>query len=109
MHAEAALPVYVHEAVVTQNQLIKIAQEVAPDHKWETQVVSTEKMEKEALESLAGPEEKRKPYLMYDFIFRAIYGDGYGGKLSKVDNELLGVKMMSDEEVKELVEAYVEK
>jgi nucleoside-diphosphate-sugar epimerase len=57
-------PVYVHEAVITQNQLIKIAQEVAPGEKWETQVVSTEKLEKEANKSLAGPEEKRKPYLM---------------------------------------------
>ena len=102
-------PVYVHEVVVTQNQLLKIAQDAAPDKKWETQVVSTEKMEKDAYEGLTGPEEKRRPGLMYDFLYRAIFGEGYGGEFTKVDNELLGVKMMSDEEVKKLVEAYVVK
>jgi hypothetical protein len=42
-------------------------------------------------------------------VFRAIFGENYGGELTKVDNELLGVKMMSDEEVKKLVEGYAEK
>jgi uncharacterized protein YbjT (DUF2867 family) len=101
--------VYVHEAVVTQNQFIRIAEEVAPGNKWETTVVDTEKLVKDAYENLAGPAEKRSQYVMYDFLFRAVFGEGYGGELTKVDNELLGIKMMSDKEVKELVASYVVK
>lgn len=92
-------PVYVHEAVVTQNQVVKIVEEADPSKKWDTQVVSTEKLEKDAYEN----------FNAFNFLFRAIFGQGYGGELTKVDNELLGVEMMSAEEVKKLVEAYVEK
>jgi uncharacterized protein YbjT (DUF2867 family) len=102
-------PLYVHEAVVTQNQLLQIAKLADPSEQWKTEVVSTEKLEKEAYESLAGPDEKRNPGLWYDFLFRAIWGEGYGGVLEKVDNDLLGVKMMSENEIKKLVEGYVQK
>ena len=102
-------PVYVHEAVVTQSQMLKIAKDANPSKTWEEQVVSTEKLEQEALDNLAGPEEKRNPGVMYNFLFRAIWGKGYGGEFTKTDNELLGVKMMDGDEVKTLVESYVEK
>lgn len=103
-------PVYVHEAVITQNQLIRIAEEVAPGKSWGTTVVETEMLEREAWEQLKGPVEGRSPFMMYNFLFRAVFGEGYGGDISaKVDNELLGVKMMSEEEVRELVAGYVVK
>ena len=102
-------PVYVHEAVITQNQVLKIAQDAAPDQKWETEVVDTEELERKAVEGLKGPEEKRSPGLLYNFLYRAIFGEGYGGAMTKTDNELLGVKMMSEEEVKTLVEGFVQK
>lgn len=102
-------PVYVHEAVVTQNQLIGIAEEVAPGKKWETEVVGTEMLEREAYESLKGPKEKWKLTWVYDFLFRAMFGEGYGWELKNFDNELLGVKMMSYGEIKEFVAGYVAK
>lgn len=97
-------PVFVHEAVVTQNQLVNIAKDADPSKKWEIQNVDTEKLEMETYEALAGPAEKRNPHLYYNFLFRAIFGEGYGGELTEVDNELLGVTMMSDGEVKKLVQ-----
>jgi hypothetical protein len=93
--------VYVHEAVVTQKQLAAIS-----GKKWDAASVSTEVAEREAYAEL-GKEQPNVGAAMFGFLKRAIWGEGYGGEFTKVDNELLGIRMMSEKEIAELVKAYV--
>ncbi|KAL7944980.1 NAD(P)-binding protein [Trichoderma barbatum] len=95
-------PVYVQDAVVTQNALIQYAKE-KDGIKWEITEASTQEM---YVDSLA---EVRKGItdwsVMQPFVFSSVFGDGYGGDFSShLDNELLGLKGLTDDEVRELVE-----
>ena len=45
---------------------------------------------------------------MIGFIMSAVWGEGYGGNFTgHLDNELLGLKGMSDEEIKALVRSLL--
>ncbi|KAL7272793.1 hypothetical protein RUND412_004380 [Rhizina undulata] len=91
--------VYVHSTAVTQNQLLAIYEKQTGE-KWTVVNVRTEDVEKQAYEKIG-----RKDFSGFvDLIHRAIFGEGYGGDFrGKVDNELLGIKEISDVEVEELV------
>ena len=89
--------VYVHDAVVTQNQMAKMS-----GKEWEAEEVSTEVAEREAYAELEKPQPDFR-LALYGFIKRAIWGRGYGGEFTKVDNEMLGLGIMSEEEVQSLV------
>ena len=93
--------VFVHEAVVTQNQLAALS-----GKKWEAEDLSTDVLEREAYAEL-GKEQPNFASAMFGFIKRAIWGEGYGGEFTKVDNELLGISMMSEREIEQLVKEYV--
>ena len=93
--------VFVHEAVVTQNQLAALS-----GKKWEAEDLSTDVLEREAYAEL-GKEQPNFVSAMFGFIKRAIWGEGYGGEFTKVDNELLGISMMSEREIEQLVKEYV--
>ncbi len=79
--------VYVHDIVVTQNQLLGIAKKVAPEKIWAPVPTKTSDMYEAANAAL----EKGDLSVMYDYIFVGIFTDGYGGKFENVENELLGV------------------
>ena len=96
--------VYVHEAILTQNGIMKIADGIKPGV-WETTMVDTQTMEEAAREGLKKPDPS--PYLTYDFYKRAIWGKGYGGVFEKTDNELVGLKMLSDKEVAEVIRYHM--
>jgi NAD(P)-dependent dehydrogenase (short-subunit alcohol dehydrogenase family) len=93
--------VFVHEAVVTQNQLAALS-----GKKWEAEDLSTDVLEREAYAEL-GKEQPNFASAMFGFIKKAIWGEGYGGEFTKVDNELLGISMMSEREIEQLVKEYV--
>ena len=93
--------VFVHEAVVTQDQLAALS-----GKKWEAEDLSTDVLETEAYAEL-GKEQPNFASAMFGFIKRAIWGEGYGGEFTKVDNELLGISMMSEREIEQLVKEYV--
>jgi NmrA-like family len=93
--------IFVHEAVVTQNQLAALS-----GKKWEAEDVSTDVLEREAYAEL-GKEQPNFASAMFGFAKRAVWGEGYGGEFTKVDNELLGISMMSEKEIEQLVKEYV--
>lgn len=97
-------PVRVQDAAITQRQLLKIAQKVTgtTEDQWQITVTETAPLEAEAYEEL----KKESPNHMlwpYNFIKRAVFAEGYGGRFNKVDNELLGLKEMTDDELEALV------
>jgi hypothetical protein len=81
--------VYVQDMVTSQNRILAVAKKVAPGKKWApvpTQLAAMEKSSNDAL--------KRGEFtlaVMMEYVLVSIFGDGHGGLMGKVDNELLGV------------------
>lgn len=99
--------VYIQDALVTQNQLIQYAKD-KDGVEWDITHASTEKVKEESFAELAKGPDANIMSAMVGFIASAIYGDGYGGNYTgHLDNELLGLKGMTDAQVKELVQSLL--
>lgn len=98
-------PVYIQDAVVTQNSLIRYAKE-KDGVEWNLTHVSTEEM---ITDSLAKVEKGFTDWsVMQPFVFSSMFGEGYGGDFShKLDNELLGLKGLTEPEVRAVVESVL--
>ncbi|KAH7136944.1 hypothetical protein B0J13DRAFT_506722 [Dactylonectria estremocensis] len=95
--------VHIKDIDTTQNQLISLAKEIDPSGEWKIEHANTETEEKEAYEGLA--KGQADVGVILKFLFRAVYGEGYGGKIEKDDNELLGVESLDEEGLKTVVKA----
>ncbi|KAL6803181.1 hypothetical protein GGI42DRAFT_21788 [Trichoderma sp. SZMC 28013] len=88
---------------ISQNGILKVAKEVAPERDWQPEVVKIDDVTRAADERLAkgilGP-ETFVPYLI-----RAVNDPRYGSQFTTLDNELLGVKQLTEKEVKEIVKS----
>ncbi|RMD44675.1 hypothetical protein DV735_g258, partial [Chaetothyriales sp. CBS 134920] len=100
--------VYVQDALVTQNQLIGYAKEV-DGKEWDITHKTTDQTRAEAFEALkSGPAPENLGPILVSFIFSSVFGQGYGGNFSAhLDNDLLGIKPWSDDEVKKLVASFL--
>jgi hypothetical protein len=99
--------IYVHDASVTQKQLIDIARQI-DDHQWQTSIASTVDVERDAYSLLETgvPGDIVKASL--GFIARACWGSGYGGDFTKkIHNEMLGVQMMSHDEIRDMIKEII--
>lgn len=100
--------IFIHDVVTTQNQLLTMAREVTTGDggkEWDVVPVETAQVEADAYEALKlNPKD---PKIFYGFAVRGAFGDGYGGLFQKTDNELLGLREMDLEEVKNIVRACV--
>ncbi|KAI5210222.1 NAD(P)-binding protein [Aureobasidium subglaciale] len=97
--------VYVQTIALSQNQALKIAQKAKPDFKPETENVDLGELEKNAYAELS-KEGGNVGGAMFDFIKVSIFRDGYGNLWDeKNDNELLGIKGLSESEL----EAWIAK
>ena len=100
--------VYVKDIDISQKQLLAIAKKVSdPGKKWEEPtIVDTAELEKSSYESLAKGEFT--PPVMYNFIFRVIFGPPeYGGRFAETDNELLGIKGKTEADVEAILESLI--
>lgn len=99
--------VYVQTAALSQNQVLKIAQKLKPEFKAETESVEIDQVEKDSYAEL-GKENGNIGSAMLGFIKVSIFADGCGNLWDeKNDNELLGIKGLSEKEVEDLVAKYV--
>ncbi|KAM0513360.1 hypothetical protein ACHAPE_008012 [Trichoderma viride] len=98
-------PVYIQDAAVTQNLLIGYAKE-KDDVEWEITHESTEAM---FINSSAKVAKGITGWsVMQPFVFCSVFGDGYGQDFSNhLDNKLLGLKGLTDAEVRALVESLL--
>ncbi|TFB02639.1 Pinoresinol reductase 1 [Trichoderma ghanense] len=98
-------PVYIHDAVVTQHQLIRYAQE-KDGREWKVTHKSTEEMRLSSLEQLAKGNTDWS--ILQPLVFSSFLGEGYGIDFSEhLDNELLGIKGLTEVEVGELVQSLL--
>jgi len=96
--------VHTSEVILTQNQILKIVEQLRPDFKWEVSNVQTSAVLKEGLEAAAGG-DLGMPTFMKILIGTAFAGETYGSAFERTENELFGIKKLTDEDVKKLVNA----
>ncbi|KIM99301.1 hypothetical protein OIDMADRAFT_166926 [Oidiodendron maius Zn] len=90
------------QAILTQNGLLKTAEELRPDIKWESSKVQASVILKEGLDGLEAGDFSM-PVIMKIVTGTAFGGDIYGCAYDKTDNELLGVNELTEAELKKLV------
>ncbi|KAH7305994.1 hypothetical protein B0I35DRAFT_111245 [Stachybotrys elegans] len=97
--------VYVEDTKLTQNKLVEIGKQVAPEKPWAVTSANLDDVTAAADARLAKgiiDAETMVPYL-----FRAIFDESYGSNWEKTDNELLGLKGKTDDEVAAIVKQYI--
>ena len=98
--------VYVQDTATTLKKLAAMG-EKATGGNWEQSVVAVDEMLEQAWAEL----KKDKPnpeVFVFNFLKASIWGEGHGGHFEKLDNELLGLKQMSDAELQKLVNSLAE-
>jgi nucleoside-diphosphate-sugar epimerase len=90
------------QVIITQNKILKIVEELRPDIKWETSKVQTSALLKEGLDS-ASAGDFSMPVVMKVLAGTAFAGETYGAAYDETDNELLGIKELTEEDLKKLV------
>lgn len=97
--------VYVQDVAVSARGLYEIGKRVTPGKEWTEEVVSVDDAVAEGWAEL----KKENPdmgKMFMSFVTAAIWGEGYGAKFEKTDNELLGIKELSKEELEAVVARY---
>lgn len=94
--------VKVSEVILTPNQLLKIAERLRPEDKWEISKVAASAVLKEGLDGYRGGD------FSFPVISKLINGTGlagetYGSAYDETDNELLGVKELTEEDLEKIV------
>jgi uncharacterized protein YbjT (DUF2867 family) len=96
--------VYVHSARVTQNQLIRYARE-KDGVEWDVSVKDTDVIKRESLDELEKGENADVDAAMLGLCVVAMFDTEYGCDFTgKLDNDVLGVKELSEREVRDVVE-----
>ncbi|KAI2631367.1 NAD(P)-binding protein [Hypomontagnella submonticulosa] len=101
-------PVYIQEAAISQKELENYLKKAVGADGWKENVTSIDEGLKQALEENKKPQPNVRSVHMAS-LKAAIWGVGYGGLFEKLDNELLGIKQLSDAEVEALVAKNVPK
>ncbi len=95
------------EIIVTQNQVLRIVRELMPEVNWEV----TSKVSTSAILQ-AGVEEAKagnfgESVIMKILAGTAMAGETYGSAFDETDNELLGIKELSEEDLKKIIAEYL--
>ena len=97
--------VFIEDIKVTQNQLLKLAKEVAPERDWTPKHVKIDDLTNQSDNDLATG--NIGPMTFVNYLFRAVMDPAYGGDFQKTDNELLGLKGKTEKDIKEIIAKLV--
>ncbi|KAM0450018.1 hypothetical protein ACHAPV_008650 [Trichoderma viride] len=92
-------------AAISQNGLLALAKEVAPQRNWEPEVVKIDDVIRVADDRLSKGLLDHETFIPY--LFRAIHDPRYGPKFETLDNELLGLKQVTEAEIKDIFKQYL--
>ncbi|EIN03751.1 NAD(P)-binding protein [Punctularia strigosozonata HHB-11173 SS5] len=95
--------VYFHEAVVSQAKILSIAKELTPGETWAVTESKSAALKARADEKLAKGIFDAE--VAVSLIKYSIFGPGFDPVLRKLDNELLGIKTISDDELRAIVKS----
>nr|CEG05021.1 unnamed protein product [Fusarium clavum]CEG05860.1 unnamed protein product [Fusarium clavum] len=97
--------VYVQDTVLTQNKILELAKE-ATGKEWKVKHAKIDDVTAKSDENIA------KGIIdwptLAPYLFRAIFDEKSVPKFEKLDNELLGIKGVTEDQVKELLEAKIQ-
>ena len=94
--------VYVHDAATTLRKLVAMGRKATETTDWKVEDVAADMLLERAWAEL-GKEKPDPGVFVMDFLKAGIWGEGFGCHFKKNDNELLGVKEMSDDELQGFV------
>ncbi|KFX93508.1 hypothetical protein V490_04806 [Pseudogymnoascus sp. VKM F-3557] len=94
--------VRISEVILTQSTLIDIAKEVNPNQEWNTSIAKSTELVQQSLEAFATGDASF-PTLLKLISGTVLAGDRYGAAYDMTDNDLLGINLMTREELKKLV------
>lgn len=92
-------------AAISQKALLALAKELAPQRNWQPEVVKIDDIVRVADERLAKGLLDHETFIPY--LVRAINDPRYGPKFETLDNELLGLKQLTDAEIKDTLKQYL--
>ncbi|VUC35281.1 unnamed protein product [Clonostachys rosea] len=97
--------VFIEDTKITQNKLLSIVKQVAPEKPWEPEYAK--------LADLAAKGDAKLAQGIFDNdvilgnLYQSIFNPSMGGNFEKTDNKLLGLKGLTDEEVVEVVKKHI--
>ena len=94
--------VYVQDTATTLRKLAALGKKATGADGWTENVVTTDESLEQAWVELKKDQPNPANFVM-QFIKAAIWGEGYGSHYEKLDNDLLGIKEISDAELQDLV------
>lgn len=86
---------------ISQSKILALVKELAPQRDWQPEVVKIDDITRVADERLAKGLLDFQTFTPY--LIRAINDARYGPKLETLDNELLGLKQLTEAEIREVV------
>ncbi|KAL3302296.1 2'-hydroxyisoflavone reductase [Colletotrichum asianum] len=100
-------PVYVHEGLMSQKEILGHAKEVISGGEWHEEQVHLEELEKHlvAQATVDGP----KMGVFHVYAVKGAFGDGLGNQYGETDNQLLGIQPLSKEGVKKMLAGIIAK
>ncbi|KAI1499076.1 hypothetical protein F5X99DRAFT_420128 [Biscogniauxia marginata] len=98
-------PVYIQDTAITLEKLAALGKKATGDATWKEDIVSVDEMVEQSWVELKSPNPDPHKFV-YGFIKAAIFGEGYGAHYETLDNDLLGIKGLSDAEVQDLLNRY---
>lgn len=99
--------ILVHEAVVSQNQIIGLARRRDPAS-WNLHYASTEESRSTAFAVLSRGNPDEVWGAMVGLLAAVVYGQGYGSDFTgKTENNLLEVDMLTEKELEEVIARYL--
>jgi hypothetical protein len=101
--------IFIQDTLTSQNKLLAIARKLTPGKKWETVPVDTAEMKAHSDANIG--KGMFDLNTMYAYLYVANFGEdrAYGAHFQKLDNELLGIKEKTEEEIEETVKTYLPK
>jgi uncharacterized protein YbjT (DUF2867 family) len=90
------------EIILTQNEVLAIAQELEPETKWDINKINTKVLLKDTLQTI-GQGDFSMPVMMNILKATAFGGDEYGSAYDETDNKLLGIKELTKDDLKNLI------
>ncbi|KAK4940289.1 hypothetical protein LTR10_019609 [Elasticomyces elasticus] len=98
--------IHVHDAVLTQHGIIALAKRRDPSD-WTLQHSSIEETKANALATFARGDPDELWGAISGMILTAVYGEGYGAEFTgRTQNEILGVPLLTEEELEEVIAVY---
>jgi putative NADH-flavin reductase len=102
-------PVWIQDTLTSQNRLLAIAKKLTPGKKWETVPVGTAEMKAQSDANVGKGVFDLNT--MYAYLYVANFGSNkaYGAHFQKLDNDMLGIKEKTEEEIETIIKTYLPK